>query len=105
MTRVEVNPGVCGLVCNIEVERIDKQSVKIAVATDCEMISELGESLMEAELREIMKQPVESVVYRAASQCQLHPACPVPSAIIKAVEVETGMALPRDVAMHIQRMG
>ena len=104
MTRVEVNPGVCGLVCTIEVERIAKQTVKIAVATDCQMIGDLGESLMEADLGEILTQPVESVVYRAASQCKLHPACPVPSAIIKGVEVETGMALPRDVAMHIEKM-
>ena len=104
MTRVEVNPGVCGLLCTIEVERIAKRTVKIAVTTDCEMVSELGESLMEAELGEIMQQPVESVVYRAASQCQLHAACPVPSAIIKGVEAETGLALPRDVAMHIERV-
>lgn len=102
MTRVEVNPGVCGFICTIEVEKVTRRKVKIAVASDCEMITELGESLIEADIWEIMKQQVESIVYQTASQCQLHTACPVPSAIIKAVEVEAELALPRDVVIHFE---
>jgi hypothetical protein len=102
MTKVIVNPGVCGFICTIEVEEVAKRKVKITIATDCEMISELGQWLMGVDLGEIMKQHVDSVVYQVASQCQLHAACPVPSAIIKAVEVEAGLALPRDVVIHFE---
>jgi len=105
MTRVEVNPGVCGLICTIEVEEADKRRVSIAIASDCEMIHALGELLKEADIWEIMKPHVYSVVYQTASQCQLHAACPVPSAIIKAVEVEVGMALPREVVIRFDSPG
>jgi hypothetical protein len=33
----------------------------------------------------------------------LHPACPVPAGIIKAVEVEAGMALPKDAAILVTK--
>jgi hypothetical protein len=102
MTRVEVNPGVCGFICTIEVEKVDKRRVTIAIASDCDMIYELGELLREADIWEIMKPHVHSAVHQTASQCQLHAACPVPSAVIKAVEVEAELALPRDVAIHFE---
>ena len=38
-----------------------------------------------------------------APTCSSHPACPVPTGIIKAIEVEAGLALPRDVATKISK--
>jgi len=38
-----------------------------------------------------------------ASRDISHAACPVPSAILKAIEVEVGAALPQDVTMTIER--
>jgi hypothetical protein len=32
-----------------------------------------------------------------------HPACPVPAAIIKAVEVAGGLALPRDASIKVSK--
>jgi len=69
------------------------------------MTSGPGEALIEMDLWEIMKQHVDSVVYRTASQCRLHAARPVPPAIVKAVEVETGWALPRGVVFHFEHPG
>jgi len=105
MTRVVINPGVCGLISTIEVERADKRNVRIVTVSDCEMVAELGKSISEVGLWDVMKQIIDSVVYQAASSCGMHAACPVPSAIIKAVEVEAGMALPRDVVIHFERPG
>ncbi|MBI4771144.1 MAG: hypothetical protein HY784_12220, partial [Chloroflexi bacterium] len=42
----------------------------------------------------------ESAVYQSAARHIRHTACPIPAAILKAIEVEVGIALPRDV--HIQ---
>ena len=44
----------------------------------------------------------ETAVYRAAAICRLHAACPVPSAILKAIEVSAGLALPADVHVSIE---
>jgi hypothetical protein len=33
-----------------------------------------------------------------------HPACPVPSGILKAVEVAAGLALPRDASIVIRKL-
>ena len=102
MTRVMVNSGICGFITTIEVEKVDKRKVKVVVSSDCEMVSELGESLIELDQWEVMKQQVDCEVYKAASSCQLHVACPVPVGILKAIEVEAGLALPRDIVIHFE---
>jgi hypothetical protein len=44
----------------------------------------------------------DSGVYRAAQQYCRHPACPVPCAVLKAIEAACGLALPRDVEIRIE---
>jgi hypothetical protein len=39
-------------------------------------------------------------VYRAAGKHLKHPACVVPSAILKAVEVEAGLNVPKDAVIR-----
>ena len=34
-----------------------------------------------------------------------HPSCPVPAGILKAVEVEAGLALPKDASIRVMRSG
>jgi hypothetical protein len=41
----------------------------------------------------------ESVVYQSAARHIRHTACPIPAAILKAIEVEVGIALPQDVTI------
>ena len=102
MTRVTVNPGVCGMVCNIEVSKVDGQQVNLKIETKCDMICELNKELNILGLRDALKPPGESIVYDCASKCRMHAACPVPAAIIKAIEVEAGMALPRPVSIEFE---
>jgi hypothetical protein len=53
--------------------------------------------------------PIEEISFRgdgpktlriAAKHCK-HTACPVPSGIIKAVEVASGLALPKDASIQV----
>ena len=39
------------------------------------------------------------VTLRLAAEHLAHPACPVPSGILKAIEVESGLALPKDASI------
>ena len=100
MTRVTVNPGVCGMVCSIEVSKIDRQQVGLTIETKCDMIRELGEQAAVLQSRDVLKPPVQSTLYEYALKSRLHSACPVPAAIVKAVEAEIGMALPRPVSIE-----
>ncbi len=102
MTKVIVDPGVCRFISTIEVHRADKRTVKVLVSSDCKMATKLGESLAEVGQWDVIKRHVDSKVYQDASECRLHPACPIPVAIIKAVEAEAGLALPRDVVIHFE---
>lgn len=102
MTRVVVNPGICGMTVIIEVVKISKRRVRIEIASDCEMVTRVGESLAELGSQDVFKSLLHSEVYRCASECKLHATCPVPMAILKAIEVETGLALPQPVLVRFE---
>jgi hypothetical protein len=74
----------------------------LAIDSDCPTIQQLARELRQVD-------PMEEITYRgkgprtlklAREHC-LHPSCPVPAGIIKAVEVEAGLALPKDVAISV----
>lgn len=73
------------------------------ISSECERISKMAEVLGELDMFEVFKPLTESQVYRAAAQTVKHTACPVPSAILKAVEVAAELALPKDVVIKIER--
>jgi len=106
MTRVIVKSGICGFISTIDVERAADESIKVVITSGCEMVTELGESLTEIEIeeREIHKKHIDSEIYKAASRCKLHVTCPVPMAVLKAIEAEAELALPRDVVMLFDTM-
>ncbi|MDD5093340.1 MAG: hypothetical protein PHV74_03035 [Dehalococcoidia bacterium] len=101
MTKVVVNPGICGFLTSIEVEKTAGRKVRVRILSDCETVTKLGESLTEVDQRDVIKQHAN--INRTAWKFPLHPSCPVPVAIIKAVEVEGGLALPRDVVIHFEK--
>jgi len=102
MTRVLVDPGICGLITMVEVNKIAKRKVKVTITSDCEMLTELGELLAEVDQQDAITQYANSEIYKAASRCHLHVTCPVPVAVLKAIEVEAGLALPRDVSIRFE---
>jgi len=102
MTQVVVNPGICGMKTMVEVFEINKRKVRLKIDSDCEIIAKIKESLAEIDLLDAIKSPVDSVVYKQFSKFHSHASCPVPMAIIKAIEVEVGMALPKSVFVEFK---
>ena len=100
MTRALVNPGVCGMTAAIEVTKTDKRRVGLEITSECEKVINMGKTLSELDRFNALKPHVDSDVYKSASERQLCPSCPVPMAILKAIEVETGLALPRSVTLQ-----
>ncbi|MDW8326515.1 MAG: hypothetical protein RMK99_08120 [Anaerolineales bacterium] len=102
-TRVEVFAGICGYSAVIEVNKVDETHVQVIIHSECTQITSMNPDL--ANLRwkgkghEVFKRMPESAVYQSAARHIRHTACPVPAAILKAIEVETGVALPKDVTI------
>lgn len=105
MTRVIVSPGACGMESTIEVEKKDSGTYSVKIGSDCEMVVKLGEEITELTMMDVFKRLLDNPVYTRAATCLKHVACPVPSAILKALEVEAGLNVPKDVSIRFVKDG
>lgn len=104
LSKVTVFAGICGFTSIIKVQGTDDYKAKVKISSPCEMIKKMGAELTELDwTRSVTREMCDSLVYKTADKYITHTACPVPSAILKAVEVEFGLALPKDVSMKIER--
>ena len=102
MTIVEVDAGSCGFTTKIQVHKADAQTVRMVISSDCEMITKWGEELHTLDWGQCLRDFVDSPVFQCASKHIGHVACPVPVALLKAMEVEVGVALPVDVTIRFR---
>ena len=102
MTVVEVDAGCCGFTTKIEILKVDDQMVKAAVSSDCEMITAWGKELGSLNWGQCLRNAAASPVFQCTSKHIGHVACPVSLALLKAMEVEVGVALPVDVAIRFR---
>lgn len=104
MSKVHVNPGVCGLETIITVEKSGRSALNISLDTKCPYIKKMEPDLQDLDgYTECFSKFADSAVYASANQHCKHLACPVPCAIIKAIEVASGLALPRPVHFDIEK--
>jgi hypothetical protein len=89
------------MVSTIEVSK-NGMNISLKIDTECKMVKQLGEGLAEVSRREALKPQVESAVYQWSSKVRCHTACPLPTAILKAIEVEARLALPRPVSITFE---
>jgi hypothetical protein len=94
---VALDPGICGFPCIVEATRIEKRRVLVTIRdSECEHVQRLSESFNEIGLRELFAPISRNPVFISAERAGCHPSCPIPIAVMKAVEVAMDMALPRD---------
>ena len=102
-TRVEVFAGVCGHSAVIEISKVDDAHVQVVITSACDQITAMNPDLARMQWKgkghEVFKRMTESVVYQSAARHIRHTSCPIPAAILKAIEVEVGIALPKDVTI------
>lgn len=104
MAQVRVNPGVCGLLAVIDATADEDLQVRVKIQSDCPSIQAMEDKLQALDgYTEVLGKWGSSTVSKAAELHCPHAACPVPSAILKAVEVACVLALPRPVTMEITR--
>jgi len=105
MTKVKINPGVCGFITTVEADSEDGMEVKVAVRSGCEsvrdMFKELGDTFDSYEM--CLVKPGKGPLFAYASEkFPVHCGCPIISGIIKAVEVECKLALPRNASIEFE---
>lgn len=82
---------------------MQRKSVAIAIKSACEQVMSLERQLRKIEMMDVIKNPInKNPIYEKAGKCNLHSSCPVPCGIIKAAEVELGLALMKDVGIIFQ---
>lgn len=110
--RAETNAGVCGLVSLVEARSPDGMQVVVSIESDCPRVQALaadwsareGGATLDA-FQEVLRKPlIETTPACLAVEHSLHPTCPVPIAVLKAVEVAAGLALPCDCSIKLTRL-
>jgi hypothetical protein len=99
MAKIRINPGACGMDVLVTVTQKDQNSFTVSILSDCKMVEKLGQELNELAMMDAFKHLLGNPVYVKGAACLRHAACPVPSGILKALEVAAGLNVPRDVTM------
>jgi hypothetical protein len=101
--RAEISSGVCGYSTKVEAH-MNGKVCELHIESGCAAVERLAQELSEVD-------PYQEFSFRgdgpdtlrmAAKHCS-HAACPVPTGIIKAVEIAAGLALPKDVHIHLTK--
>lgn len=102
MIRTEIHAGACGFKTIVKAESDDRQHVRLHIRSGCADIRALADELKEADAFAACFGPLcDSPVYKLASRHCSHPACPVPSGIIKTIEAACSLALPVEASIRI----
>ena len=106
MTRVKIEPGICGFAATVTAESEDQMEVTLRLEGGCEavqkMMQELGSTFDAYEL--CLAKPGCGPLYEYASEhFPGHAACPVIGGITKCAEAECRLALPADASITFDR--
>jgi hypothetical protein len=103
MAKAEILPGNCGFTTTVATT-LDGDVCKISIVSDCKAMQKLALALTEVNpYQEISFRRNTPLILQMGAKYCTHSACPVPVGIIKAVEIEAGMALPMDVTIKLTK--
>ena len=104
MAKAKIEAGICGYTANVEATAKDKYDIQLKIESDCRHIQKLADNFKEVNaLTEIsFRKGMPETLQKGAEYCT-HAACPVPVGIIKAIEVEAGLALPKTAKIEVEK--
>lgn len=103
MAKVLIQPGACGMPATVEVKKKDKKTFTVAITSECEMVKNLGKEITELTMMDAFRKLHDNPVYTKGAVCLKHVSCPVPCGILKALEVEAGLNVPKDSSIHFEK--
>jgi uncharacterized protein DUF6951 len=103
ITRIITEPGACGFTCKIEVKGTGRYEATVTLQSECKQIKRFAQEVSSVDFMAVVGgRYAEDPISQAASRCGLHPSCPIPCSLIKAVEVELGMAVKKNVCITFE---
>ncbi len=102
--KVTIDAGVCKMKTIIYAKvNPETRMVNLNIESDCASVLKMSLSIKPVcQYSEIESSITKTEIYKLADEMHLHAACPVPCAIIKAVEVAGGLGLKRNVTINIE---
>ena len=101
--KVTVDAGVCKMTTVIKAKMNADGYVDIEIDSECPNILRLSWGLKPEFAFVVVEEAMNKTqVYKLASRELPHAACPVPSGIIKAIEVAGELGIKRDVSIKIE---
>ena len=105
MAIAKIHSGRCGFNTVVEATRYETEDgdrVKLNIQSECKSCQKLALLLTDVDpMREITYRGQGPLTMQLAAKTLPHTACPVPSGIIKAIEVASGLALPADASITL----
>jgi hypothetical protein len=105
MTKVVVKAGACGFTTTIRAEKGAERMVDISVESGCAMVQKMAAEIARLGRRDALTGLLSNPVYLAAGRHLKHAACPVPAAVLKALEVEAGLNVKKDATITFEKDG
>jgi len=103
VARAEIHAGICGFATTVETT-MDGDMCKVTIESDCAAIQRLANHLTTVDpYREFTLRGEGPETLALGQKFCSHAACPVPVGIIKAIEIEAGLALPLDVSIKLSK--
>jgi hypothetical protein len=103
MARAEIFAGICGFTTVVETST-EGDAVTLSIVSDCEAVQRLAKELVQVDpYQQISFRRGTPRILEMGSKYCIHAACPVPVGIVKAVEVEAGLALPADATIKVSK--
>ncbi len=105
--KVEIDSGICGMHTTVwATTDMATYRCKLKITSSCEAIQKLAEEIPEVDaFQEISLRMGEGPeVLRKGMAICFHSACPAPVGIIKAIEVASQLALPKDAIIKVSKI-
>ncbi len=103
MAQAEIMAGNCGFSTRVETT-MDGRVCKVHITSECAAIQRMAAELTEVEpFKEISFKRALPRTHEMGIKYCTHAACPVPVGIVKAIEIEAGLALPTDVVIKLSK--
>ena len=103
MAKAEIFSGICGFSTVVEAT-MNGKGCNLHITSECAAIQKLAQELTQVNpYQEISTKRTMPRTLELGAQYCTHAACPVPVGIIKAIEVEAKLALPKDVTIKLTR--
>ncbi len=104
MSTAKINAGICGFTTIVNVESEDLQMANIKIQTNCPSLKAMEGDPIEVDcFVECFGKIGEGEVFDWCRKYCKHAACPVPTGILKAVEIACEIALPKEVKIEISK--